>query len=753
MKRYQASADLLDSVQLSRLGPAEPAGLLVTSLPLPRDASPELSLGSLATHSKPLGQWWDVETKAPRRVLLMADGGNQPADSLSISRKANQNWPTPVPQASAVLFAQSEAEEVHWERHTLKIQWQGRSIELAMGMRVDGETRWWEYCRLVKLSETPGCLEVEMAGCIPHMMFDQDSLRKYPGYSYPGLHVHHWLNGHIYARLYANGVCEIFAHHTNTRFVDDGGTLEKTVPTVGIRCSLSKDDVVPPQGDWDGSQTQWNIGGVAIDLSHVGHLANKELPGNVTHDGEFLILQPYLGVDMFGGICPQQRTGDPFIFRAKDQYFPKGMGRTLRFSLSLNPQRSARIAHYLPPAWWYGLCEEFSPQAYLPVVDELDKKLRSCQSFLRDHMVRDGFEDGSLPRGLGQQLEGRHEPGWEGEAAGAALLLAYRTGEAQDYDDAMRASYCFTDLYLDHATKLARMHGYAPNALNVPMSRVHACIFAYLETGDLYCLNAAKSIVDGAYWTHKNSWPRLAVGRDACFVRGAMCLFRYFKDARALEIARDTIHDVAQSQMPEGWFGDQGGGSGIHAWAAYICKPWMGLMAVGGLLDYLELFPDDNPDAINCVKRFADWLMRERFDHKGVMGWSYQHHFNNKRTFRFAQDGRLVTLPTENLWHMDYLARLMTYCTLRYGDVSYYDAWLESYQGSEPVCGGDHTFAQSIQYLPWTQAMTWRARWENGRVTADPLPLTQRAPQEGTVLTPAGPVKISRAGVAQGAGV
>src|SRR5690606_2518412 len=105
------------------------------------------------------------------------------------------------------------------------------------------------------------------------------------------------------------------------------------------------------------------------------------------------------------------------------------------------------------------------------------------------------------------------------------FLLAYRTGDAQDYGDAMRASYCFTDLYLDHATKLARMHGYAPNALNVPMSRVHACIYAYLETGDLYCLNAAKSIVDGAYWTHKNSWPRLAVGRDACFVRGAMALF------------------------------------------------------------------------------------------------------------------------------------------------------------------------------------------------------------------------------------
>ena len=36
------------------------------------------------------------------------------------------------------------------------------------------------------------------------------------GFANPWLHRHNWLNGHLFARLHANGVCEVYAHHINS---------------------------------------------------------------------------------------------------------------------------------------------------------------------------------------------------------------------------------------------------------------------------------------------------------------------------------------------------------------------------------------------------------------------------------------------------------------------------------------------------------------------------------------------------------
>ena len=38
---------------------------------------------------------------------------------------------------------------------------------------------------------------------------------------------------------------------------------------------------------------------------------------------------------------------------------------------------------------------------------------------------------------------------------------------------------------------------------------------AWLETGDPYLIETAQAVIDTAYWTHKNSWPRQTIGRDA----------------------------------------------------------------------------------------------------------------------------------------------------------------------------------------------------------------------------------------------
>lgn len=388
------------------------------------------------------------------------------------------------------------------------------------------------------------------------------------------------------------------------------------------------------------------------------------------------------------------------------------------------------------------------PEALLPVSNEYDKLIEGAREYIKISIVKGGFEDGSVPRHIGKTYEdGRYEPGWEGEMPGGQFLCAWRTGDAEDYDYAMRSAYVFTDVYVDHATKAVRMHGFPPPGVSVPMNRVHGTVLAYLETGDPYLFKTACAVIDNSYWSHKNSWPRLCVGRDACFIRGAVMLYRYFNSEHYRKMAEDAIKDVIVTQRPDGSFGDQGGGTGIHQWAAYITKPWMGLMAMGGVVDYLELFPDE-PKMLEAVKRFGDWLMEERFDHEGTMGWSYQHYFKDSLRYKAgsAQDWIKLKESTDPLWHVEYLARFLGFCSITFKDPSYLDAWAESYSGAydeKPKITGDHAAVQIFQYIPWLQAKLWNARLIKDGVVIDPIYFGEMTPTTALIMAPDRAIEVS----------
>ena len=726
---------MLNNLHLRRLDPTtDRAGLLLCSLPVPRTGAPVLNLGGQPTTSLPLGQWPGAPAGCPRRQLLMADSGGAAPTELRIGTGRVAPRGT-VPEAELETFQASPTPEFVWERSLVWIRWGGASVGLALGLKTGGEVHWWEACRLVNLEVTPTCRVIEVGGAIPRDVTVLADVRKYSGYKNPYLHHHNWLNGHLYARLHANGVCEIYAHHINSKFFDAGTTLEDVVPVLGIRVA----DAGGMIGPWTGEQTEFSLGPVRFDVREVARLATPEQPGAMwTADG-FLVWQPYAGVDWFGGQCPLDQTGDPYIVRAEQHKFPAGMARTVRFSFSLAADRSPVVARYLAPDWWYGVCEEFLPVPLLPVSNEYDRSVAACRDYVRRTTQQRGFEDGSMARFEGQ-AGARSEPSWEGEAPYGQLLDAWKSGNAADYDLALRAAYYVTDVATDHATMLFRMHGYPPPAVALPMARIHATFGAWLETGDPYLRQTAVAVVDHSYRLHKNSWPRMAMGRDACFIRGAVLLYRYLGDDHYRELALDAACDVVACQRTAGSFGDQGGGTGLHAWAAYISKPWMGLMAVGGLLDYLEVVGDE-PELLGAVRQFADWLMSERHDHNGVMSWSYQHDYNGSRKFFDPATGTAVDLPWRPLWHQDYLARLMTFCSLRFDDARYFDAWAESYSAQPEHRDSDHAAAQSYQYLPWVQAQLWGARVPaRGGMVCTPVHFGPRTPRQGVLHTPDGPV-------------
>lgn len=198
---------------------------------------------------------------------------------------------------------------------------------------------------------------------------------------------------------------------------------------------------------------------------------------------------------------------------------------------------------------------------------------------------------------------------------------------------------------------------------------------------------------------------------------------------------------VHRSQRPNGSFGDQAGGAGLHQFAAYISKPWMGLMATEGVLDYLELFPDD--EALNqTVKRFADWFMQERFSHNGVMGWSYQHDFDGKRRYYGGKDAWWeLPGPGPAMWHQNSLGRLLGYCTLRFGDPACLDAWAESY-AANPGASGDHGIATSAHPIPWLQTKLWQATLTATGVRLKPLHFGPRTEKQACILAPSGTLAV-----------
>lgn len=745
----RSSIDLtryLDRLQLKRLGDTSEAGLCITSLPWPRSKTAPLALDGRATFSQALGQWPGEPAGSPRRLLLVADGNNDAPATLSLAKAVDAAPASEPPSASMELIASSPDPDWMWERHALRLEYGGRSISLVMGLRTAGEVHWWEACRLVVIEETPQCTVIEMAGAIPHRIMPYEELSNYPGLSNPLLHKHNWLNGSIYARLHANGVCEIYAHHINSKYVDDGLPLHDAVPVIGFRSGDGDSQVDSLLGDWDGSSEGFELGGVRFDVAEVARLATPRQPGRIDRDGKFIVWQPYHGMELFGGLCPKQLIDDEFIFHAEQKIVPRGMARTLRFSLSLC-DRSPRVVRYLAPAWWYGACEEFIPAPLLPIVNEDDYYYEAAGKWLLDSIVERGFEDGSVPRGTkntgkpGGVQGTRHEPGWEGEIPYGQFLLAWRTGDERDYAAAMRSAYHFTDVCVDHAAKAVRMHGYPPNAFAIPMNRMLGPIAAYLDTGDPYLLNAAQAVTANSYWTHRNSWPRLAVGRDGCFVRSAMLLYRYFATDFYREIAHEGALAVAESQMPNGAFGDQGGGTGVHQWSGYIVKPWMGLLGTNGVLDYLEFFPDEERLAA-CVKGFADWLMAERFEINGVNAWTYQHDYNGTREFRSPfGTAPAMKLPTSRQWHMESIGRLLGYCALRFDNLAYFDAWAESHSTCNDP-GGDHGSSALLQFLPWVQAHLWNATLEDDGIAIRPVHFGDRTPAEASIMTPNGKVEV-----------
>jgi len=703
------------------------------SLPLLGGMTASPVYADLPTQVQPVGYWPGVDGRRdPRRVLLFACGAS--SEQVAFKQGQPDLGVYRGPEAALSVIDKRYETLLPWEVGELALSQDSATLGLRVGLMVDGSCHWWQWVTMEVLDEGPVCRTVRAAGTIPVYWERHESqeakLAADNGAIYPWLHKHNHVRGEILARCYANGVVELSIRHVNGRFFTEGDVVEGVTPIIGFR---SDGGDWPTQSEPVTGRRRWHWDRVSLDSWAAGNLVSEQHPGRAWRDGEVCVYQPYEGVEALAGRLAELRTGSPYLSRAQDHRIPKGMGRTVRMVASLGPAEPD-VAVYLLPDWWYGLAEDLCEHPVLPARDHTFPSIEKAVGYYRANHLAGCFDDGAIPRASSSP-----EPGWEGEAPQAQFIAAYLTGEPQDYDLALRSAYHLADVAVDKALFAVRMHSYNPPAQSLPMQRVSGMVAAYLETGDPYLLDTARSVAESAYFWDRANWPRRSFGRDAAYIRGLVYLHRYLGDPGDLARAREALCRLVSTQLPDGSFADQGGTVGIHACMNLIVKPWMGCIATEAMIDYLAYAPDDRIE--QSALAFCRWLLACRVcDEQGVR-WLYQtSHACDAITYRM--DGVCISLNMEP-WHLEYLARILGWAAMRTNDAKYYAAWRQSYcLKSEYRDLGDHSANKTVTNLSSLRHRLWGARLTSRGVTVEPRTDLAADLAEATISTPDGPLTV-----------
>ena len=102
--------------------------------------------------------------------------------------------------------------------------------------------------------------------------------------------------------------------------------------------------------------------------------------------------------------------------------------------------------------------------------------------------------------------------------------------------------------------------------------------------------------------------------------------------------------------------------------------------------------------------------------------------------------------PDDKLWHVEYLARFLGFCSITFNDPSYLDAWAESYEAyykAEPEVKSDHAAVQIFQFIPWLQAKLWNAKLTDEGITIKPFSFGKRTARKASIMTPMGNIEVN----------
>lgn len=732
-----------ETVSLLRLRNSEPcneARIATVSLPVPMNAALPSGIAGLATQAMDIAWWPDSRSggkRVPRRRLLFGMSDESLANEFKLGQPANlRSGLRSQPKVNIPIVHKDHESMLPHEVGELRFACGGKRFGLRLGVRWKDELHWWEWLRLEQIWAGPVVNAYRVGGFIEvvplryeEVMSNGDANSKRSSW----LHRQDWLFGEVFVLCFVNGVIQLTCRHVNNHRFDEGREQKDIVPVIGFTASGN------PHADTklDGSKARFQLGDATLDLSEALPLVSPEHPGSLRRGGERIVYQPYEGVEIAGDDYGRQGDGG-FLVRASEKRMPKGVARTVRFAASLGDV-SPVITHLTVPEWWYAVSGDLWPDGALPVRDYWDKRIDS-----RYQKVR-GYRHGTFDVNHIANI-------FEGEVPYSQLLYFYRSGNLEHGRRAIRDAYYIADIAFDHSTETMRMHDYPLDGSTSPaLFRTVGMLFGYLETGDPYLLECAESATSHWYWMDRHNWPRFAYGRDGASIRSLVFLWDYTGNEDYRVKARDAMRRMIQCQQADGSYRDQGGGTGIHAASHMPVKPWMTNLATDAILDYLERCPDEEPDLWRAAAKAWDFMLRVGIQPDGTIRWPYQVRYADSTRSPWVAARQPETkgrLPTPNDLVHGHKARLFNLATRRTGDARYFDTWRKFFDSNWADASNKgkgihpHPFNKQLQHLPYGQAHTWNAHWENGELSIRPIASNYCRGMSAIILTPRGPVSL-----------
>jgi len=720
----------IDRLKLTALDPGRDAHVAVASLPLPAEQSTPPGFSGLVTQAAPVA-WYPgaAGPGQPRRVLLLAASKAALPDTIGLTADCacGQAWTGPLWDVAVVSSKKTGL--MMSEVNELVLSHNGRRLGLRLGVQLADRTRWWEWLQVEELWSGPVCKAIRAAGYVGIVEVTEEEWCDPDRYNHgEWYHKHNWLFVEVYARLFANGLVQVWARHVNNRIYDQGRDLAGFVPVIGFHTG----DSLPVEPvTLDASRTDFALGDVQLDLSNAAHLISPERPGRLYHDRDMLVYQPYEGVEIRLG------DGEPacdWKLDAGERAMWKGMARTVRFDLSF-ADRPILAQRYIAPYGWYGHCGTLWHDGVLPVQGHLDP---ICDR-LYDHLNMKAY------RAAGRFCR---SSSWDGETPHAFLCQALRTGRSDLYERALLDAYELADVGIDHADFTIRIGGQRKRSISPTLQRTIGLLSAYLENGDPYLLQCAESVADAAYAIDRSNWPRRSVGRDAAYIRSIVRLYDVTGERFYLRRAGEACRRFALCQRKNGSFADQAGTYGSHASTNEIIKPWMNSILAEALVDYLERAGDD-PTVEQIVIRTANWLLSVLIEDEYGAYWPYQVAWGDNEESPIARwyDGDRDWKHPCGEGQLEYNARTLLWVSRRTGHPKYARAYLKTFRRYYQNGKQSPNFSAGSKIpedFPWHDAHVWNARWTKEGLKLDPALDLIELGDEGTIQLPWGATVMAR---------
>ncbi|MCM8814386.1 MAG: hypothetical protein NC931_00150 [Candidatus Omnitrophica bacterium] len=720
------------SIVLGRQDKKAGVKISVVSLPLREKDQGLRKIKGIKTQVVPVGYW--PETSKVRRQLMFGMSQQEIPEKVEVVEGEDEGE-YKGPQVEIKVIKERKTGIVLLEEDEIEIGYEGKKIGIRMGLVHKGEIHWWEWVRMEKMWSGPVCEGIIAGGFIEVDRLSDEDLKEediWEAIHKKRYHNHNWLRAEVYMWLFTNGVIKLTLRHINNHLFDHGKDLIDVIPVIGF----SGDIAHQVEEQVDGSKTRYSHRGIELNIEPAKKLVSSQQPGRMYTEQGVMIYQPYKGVEIYGDSFQQKRQ-DRYIVKAEDRIFPKGVARNVEMLISMG-EIEPEITRLVVPDWWYAMTGSLWVDDVLAVKNEKMKFVERMEDTVieRKKTMVGNFDNSILNRGL-----------WEGEIPYSQIFYSYLSGNLEFLEIGIHEAYHFADIGFDHATETIRMQEYPFGAIAPPLYRVVGLVYGYLETGDVYLLDCAKSAAERYYQIDRHNWPRRTYGRDAASLRSLVYLWDYVGSCY-LEKAREGITRAIKCIREDGSTGDQGGAVGIQGGVGNeTTKTWMALLEADVMIDYLMRKPGDK-EVEEFLKKRAQFILDSQIEKDGEYYWAYQYKYGdnpgdpwemrrNPETYQRHPIGKHVS---------GYKARFLTFMTLITGDKRYLEAWQKCYDTyvKKQVYQQVHWYTQNkfVQNIPYEVSHTINARWKKDHLEISPI-LTEVNPEiEAEISTPVGPVNV-----------